>query len=142
LIVIGVDPGKDTGLAAWHALDQSFLFVESMLIHRALARVLELTPSLVIVEDAHQRYNFGDSGRERLQGAGSVKRDSTIWSDFLIDHSIPHLMRRPTRAGTKWTALAFKHATGWQKQTNEHARDAGLIVYKLTPQAIRTLILR
>lgn len=131
MIIVGIDPGTDTGYAEWDVVARQLLACESMLIHQAMARVLELKPALVIFEDARQRQWLGNIGRERLQGAGSIKRDSVIWQDFLTDHRLPYVAHRPMVGGTKMQALPFQRLTKWAPRTNEHARDAAMLVYQM-----------
>ena len=86
----------------------------------------------VRIEDARQRRWLGNKGREALQGAGSIKRDATIWEDFLTDKKIPFEMVAPSRNSTKLSAEVFKRLTGWQGRTSEHSRDAAMLVFKMT----------
>lgn len=131
MIVIGIDPGATTGVAIWDTDTQRLREVASMPIHTALwlvdgesrAGVLKM----VIFEDARLRIWFGKAGREKLQGAGSIKRDCQIWADFLLGEGIPHKAVKPAAGATKWTAERFAKVTGWTKRTNEHARDAALL---------------
>lgn len=135
--VIGIDPGTHTGFAVWDVEAQRFDSLESLPLHRALERVRDLTlfriaqTTPVIFEDARQRTWFGHSGREKLQGAGAAKRDAAIWQDFLEDHGIPYVARKPSAGSTKWPAEQFRRLTKWEPRTNEHARDAGVLVYGL-----------
>lgn len=104
-----------------------------MPIHQAFNIVIELHREgrniFVRVEDARQRKWFGNSGREKLQGAGSAKRDAKIWDDFLKDNGIPYEMVAPKNNRTKLSAEQFTKYTGWKGKTNEHGRDAGMLVY-------------
>jgi hypothetical protein len=133
VIVIGIDPGTKTGYAEWDALTRRFLAVTSMKIHAAMWMVLEAHRtggvSHVVFEDARLRRWFGESGRETLIGAGSVRRDSAIWSEFLADAGIASRALSPKEKGAKYDAARFERLTGWQAQTNEHGRDAGLLVF-------------
>lgn len=131
MIIVGIDPGTDTGYAEWDVQAQQLLACESMKIHQAMQRVLALKPSLVIFEDARQRQWFGNAGREVLQGAGSIKRDSVIWQDFLADHALPYVAHHPMVGGTKMPSLSFQRLTKWAARTNEHARDAAMLVYQI-----------
>lgn len=140
MIIVGIDPGTDTGYAEWHVLEQRLLAVESMLIHQAMQRVLERKPALVIFEDARQRQWFGNAGREVLQGAGSIKRDSVIWQDFLTDHHLPFVAHRPMVGGTKMQSAPFARLTKWTARTNEHARDAGMLVYQMNLPMVQGMI--
>lgn len=92
-----------------------------MKIHEAMDQVMAYSGDLtfVRVEDARKRYWFGNSGREKLQGAGSVKRDSQIWDDFLTYKRINHEMVAPNNNTTKLDSDVFSKLTKWdKKQTN------------------------
>lgn len=128
--IIGIDTGAITGVAVWHSEQKRFEFIGSMPIHRAMKFVSESRPDLVRVEDARKRKWFGSSGREKLQGAGSVKRDAKIWEDFLTDEFISFEMVAPKQNRTKLTAEHFKQITGWAKPTNEHSRDAAMLIFE------------
>lgn len=129
--IIGIDCGKNTGYALWNCNTRQLEVVESYFIHTAIRMVTELHEIyriFVRVEDARQVKFKTDI--YKAQGAGSVKRDATIWEDFLKDLQIMHEMIRPNKSITKWKAAYFNKATGWQASTNEHARDAALLIYK------------
>jgi hypothetical protein len=133
MLVIGIDPGTTTGMATWDATARRLTSVEGLLIHEAMRRVLawhqagEL--SHVVFEDARLRKWFGAAGAEQLQGAGSIKRDCTIWADFLGEHGIPFRGVSPQSKGAKYDAHQFARLTGWKERTNEHGRDAGMLVF-------------
>lgn len=127
--VIGIDCGKNTGFAVWNNIAKKLYRVETMPIHRAMLEVLKCDPAdvLIVVEDARQvRFKVA---AVRAQGAGSVKRDASIWDDFLTDMGYRHIMARPNKRGTKWSADQFKLHTAWTGRTSEHARDAAMLVY-------------
>ncbi|MEH0156487.1 hypothetical protein V6R21_20225 [Limibacter armeniacum] len=128
---IGIDPGTDTGLAVWNASSKSFEKIETKSIHQAFELVLEYKGRdvFVIVEDASKRKWFGDNAEEKKLGAGSIKRDCSIWRDFLSDKGIDSLFVHPMRGGTKIDAKRFKAITGWGKRSSHHARDAAMLVY-------------
>jgi hypothetical protein len=85
---------------------------------------------LVVFEDARLRKWYGKADRERLQGAGSIKRDCTIWSEFLADLAGVRVLAVPPQAGaTKWSAERFAKVTGWTSRTSEHARDAAMLLW-------------
>lgn len=131
-VIIGIDPGKDTGFAWGVKGHESLKEVCSMPIHRAMLKITAMNAKYsvtVYVEDARKRKYFGDNSRAKQQGAGSVKRDCTIWEDFLTDKGIPFQMIHPIRGGTKWKADRFNKATKYKGQTNQNARDAGMIAF-------------
>jgi hypothetical protein len=136
MIYIGIDTGVNTGIAVWFSEQKKLTVVASGMIHECFPIVMKLfnneykTPIKVRVEDARQR-KYITGGREKLQGAGSVKRDAKIWEDFLKDYGIPYEMVAPKNNKTKLTAEAFKKLTGWEGKTNSHGRDAAMLIFNL-----------
>lgn len=131
---IGIDPGTHTGIAVWDDKTKRFVMMETMLIHDALTEVRTLHATLgqdifVIFEDARQRTWFGDNSRQKQQGAGSIKRDCSIWDDFLTDRGIPFRAIPPVKGATKLTEKYFKSITKWKGRTSNHARDAAMLVF-------------
>ena len=142
MICIGIDPGTHTGVAVWDTRERKFLSLDTLPIHRALEKVKEMTHPFwhmdklyhediqVTFEDARQRTWFGHGDvSAKMQGAGSVKRDCSIWEDFCTDYEIPFKARPPLKGGTKVTAEYFRMLTGWEGRTSEHARDAAMLVF-------------
>lgn len=154
MIVVGIDPGRNTGLAVWSTDRLNFDRVESMPLHEAMNEVRLLhegtrelatpthAPLLVVFEDARLRRWFGKMDREQAkygaavrEGAGAAKRDARVWEDFLKSLSVPYVARAPTR--TKWPASYFAATAKWTGRTNEHGRDAGALVVGVnTPMAL------
>jgi hypothetical protein len=137
--IMGIDPGVETGVALWDDVARKFTHVLCLKIHQAMDLVRELKPDVVIFEDARQRNWFGgrDAKQEKFgagvrEGVGSVKRDCGIWEDFLKELGVKYIARAPAAKSTKWKADKFKKVTGWEGRTNEHARDAAVLVYGIT----------
>ncbi|MBV3830157.1 hypothetical protein [Bacteroides xylanisolvens] len=144
MIYIGIDTGVHTGIAIWDNRKRSLEMVKQMPIHRAMAVVQSYADMqktgvgdkiIVRVEDPRQRTWFGtermtrEEERKRLQGVGSVKRDATIWEDYLTELGVEFEMVAPKRNITKMSQEYFKQLTGWKKQTNEHSRDAAMLIF-------------
>lgn len=132
MILVGIDPGVTTGFAI--ANGGILTDVRSMGIVAAMDEIRALCsgsvdPVGVLFEDARLRRWFGRKGREALQGAGSVKRDCTVWSEFLARHEIPYRAVAPGNNFTKLSARQFATITGWRGTTNEHGRDAAMLVH-------------
>lgn len=131
MICIGIDTGVHTGFAVWDTEKRKLVELSTLKIHNAMMRVKELDDSeqvVVYFEDARLRKWFGNAGREQLQGAGSVKRDCSIWQDFLEDLGINYYAIPPKNNRTKVNESFFKKITGWEGRTSEHARDAAFLV--------------
>jgi hypothetical protein len=131
---IGIDCGTNTGFAVWSAKEMKFVKLVSIPIHRALFEVKKAFDSgknlKVYIEDARLRKWFGANSNSKLQGAGSVKRDSTIWEDFCKDYNIPYQLVSPKENKTKLDVKQFKIYTKYEGKTNEHSRDAGMLVFQ------------
>lgn len=138
--VIGIDTGVNTGVATWNVTARKFELIKTTAIHKAMMYVIEMYKTyggsmLVRVEDARLRtwyqssYKTREEEREMLQGVGSVKRDAKIWEDFLTDIGIPFEMIHPKDSIAKVNALTFRNITKYDKPTNEHSRDAAMLVF-------------
>lgn len=132
---IGIDPGKKTGFAVWDHDAKYLAEVSTMSITQAMEKVRMMAAILgrenirMYIEDARKRKWYGRTGRERLKGAGSICRDSTIWDDFCRELGVEYRMIAPRCNTTKLKAAQFKAITKWQGRTDEHARDAACLVF-------------
>ena len=132
--LIAIDPGVHTGFAVWCTDEKRLIEVSCYKAVEAEIRVCRYAiwyepDVLLLFEDARKRRWYGTKGAEALQGAGSIKRDCSRWEEFCIYHSIPHKGIAPQKGATKWDAERFAKVTGWKGRTNEHARDAAMMVY-------------
>ena len=147
MILAGIDPGVTTGLAAWSPAQNRLLRVHSAGIIEAMRWILEDATFLgephggllVVWEDCrqHRVYGAGQRNSGALQGVGSVKRDCGIWEEFLSTHAIPYITRQPRRTRTKLNAEQFQVATGWTDRSNNHGRDAAMLVAGVTETMAR-----
>ena len=138
MIYIGIDPGDNTGFAAWDSRAGFFVEVETYPLHKALDRVKKLAWEThgavhVVFEDARLRKWFAPEHspseyRGKLMGAGAAKRDAKIWEEFLTDYDIPFTAHKPQAGGTKWDKEYWQKVTGWTGSSSEHSRDAALLV--------------
>lgn len=134
-LYIGIDVGTETGLAVWEKEKKAFITIETLPIHRAFDRVKQFftlyshTGVVVVVEDARKRKFFkGEDMAAKQQGAGSIKRDSSIWEVFLEDLGVDYDLVMPR--GTKMDEGTFKLVTKWPHRTSNHARDAAMLVFQ------------
>ena len=132
-IRVGIDPGKNTGVAAYSLSSKKLIMCETDSIIGAMKTIEDFLADKevtieIVYEDAKKRKWFGNSGREKLQGAGSVKRDCSIWEEFARYHRIPCTGIAPQKGCTKMNKDMFTRVTGWKGRTSVHARDAALLV--------------
>lgn len=133
-IIIGIDPGVKTGLAIWDRKRKGFDKIYSsgiLIVQRFIANKYVPDQIYFRLEDARKRTWFGDTKREVLQGAGSIKRDCQIWEEFFLFHGFAYELVAPKNNKTKMDAKLFSRMTSWKERTNEHERDAAMLVFQL-----------
>ena len=138
MLVVGIDPGVNTGIAVWDTVSRAFLDIRSSGIVDAMEYLRRLHSeraiSLVVFEDARQRKWIPREKdlkefKGRAMGAGSVKRDCTIWEEWCKYHHI-ECVKTPPRAGmTKLSDAFFQGLTGYDRRTNNHGRDAAMLIF-------------
>lgn len=128
---IGIDPGVNTGLSLWDGENKKFIIIKQMNIIEALfyCATMSVENTFFRIEDARKRKWFGKAGREQLQGAGSIKRDCQIWEEFMNHIKANCEFVAPKNNKTKLNAIQFKNITKWPGRTNEHNRDAAMLVF-------------
>lgn len=135
MIFIGIDTGVHTGFAVWHSDSKYLAEVSTYTITQAMERVKMIADVRgrdnvrLFIEDARKRTWFGNTGRERLKGAGSVCRDAKIWQDWCAEQGIECRMIAPKNNRTKLSASQFRVLTKWRGRTSSHSRDAALLVF-------------
>lgn len=131
--IIGIDPGKRTGIAIYLDGELLSLFtVNPMEIENVL---IGWGWPTVVFEDSRMQspvFPRGTSPRVMLKIARNVGE---------IDHlcaEIEALCKRlefdavgvsPQRKGRKLNADQFKEITGWARRSNQHERDAAMVAY-------------
>jgi hypothetical protein len=137
--LIGIDCGVKTGFCVYDRLGKMIRVLKTMKIHQAMEMVRTYHLNHrgkvhVTFEDARLvRYKVDDV---KAQGAGSVKRDASVWEGFLSDNDffpggIDFEMKRPNPAATKkeLDESTWRRITRWEGPASEHARDASMLVW-------------
>lgn len=146
---VGIDPGVRTGVSVvgWRSkpLRHEVLVMATLKVHEAMAFVKCIAdmdvPKVMAFEDARERQFFGEDERRvyneirrgrievlnmyrgRVMGAGSVRRESAIWDDYLSDLGVIYVRVIPGYVRTK---VGEGHARdlGWEGKSSKHSRDA------------------
>lgn len=136
---IGIDPGVKTGVAV--AYGGEYVEILSTDILEAMDIILKYKAAgqlRVTIENPRQYKDpnylkYGRSSAHKAQGAGSIKRDFSIWETFFKRHNIYYIAKSPLAVGRMFeNAETFILATGWTKSTNVHAREAAKLIYQYT----------
>ncbi len=153
MMAIGIDTGSNTAVAVWDTEKRAItsLTTYKSAMYGALRQVEQTVAEsdsgvLIRFEDARMRqwvpwYKDERRNRGRAQGAGYVKAHCQIWDDFLKDLSdrnprVKVQAIAPGRNTTKLSAEAFNRITGWQGKSNEHERDAAMLVFGIESRDI------
>jgi hypothetical protein len=154
--VIGIDPGKSTGLAmferkkgslSWHESEQGMTWhLQTFSFWQAVKHLADIqleTPDQlpkVFIEDPNlvkptfHRKLGGESMRSyqaRMnkisQNVGMNKRDAQLLIDWLSLRGWDYYPVPPRKAA-KVAAEQFKKLTGYSKRSSQHARDAAMLI--------------
>lgn len=125
-VAIGIDPGKKTGFAVTE--NGKLTILETVTFWKAYQRVRELVGtsevSVVVIEVPHTKTNW--HGPKAAHDVGRVCREAELLADGIELLGVEVIRQHP--AG-KVSQEYFARVTGWKKRTNEHVRDAGMLVY-------------
>lgn len=140
--VIGIDPGKTTGIAI--ALDGKISqlattdfwgCIEQLQIHDDASVVIELPGTKHVWHD-------GALTKRAIQrtgvNVGSCIREAELLVKWLHMNERNYIIQKPRG---KLTSIQFNRLTGWSNRSNQHERDAGVLCYGLTINSKRETIL-
>lgn len=129
-LYIGIDPGVKTGIAIWDTEKQKFQAIKTCGFweaHEVINSLIGNSMQLIIEDPRKVRFKTDPA---RAQGAGSVKRDASLWEELCVHLGVSYILLRPNKTLTKWSAEKFKRVTGWKGRTSSHARDAAMLVFQ------------
>ena len=134
-IVLGIDPGANTGVA---------LYVDGQLTSLKTVTPVELArtieghrPSRVVFEDSRLQ-SFAWNARLQCRLGPALKTARNLgqvdaWCSLICaiceEMQIPAHGISPRRKGAKLDAEQFAQATGWTGKSNEHSRDAAMVAW-------------
>lgn len=139
---IGIDGGKNTGFAVWDRSMHEFMKLETCDFWTVYKYVVDhFTPKnaeLFIEDPSQNKPVFMKKGVKNqrafsrvAQNVGSVKRETNLLIEGLELEGFEVKRMVPEKGSmTKLNAKAFKNITGYEGRTNEHSRDAGMLVFK------------
>lgn len=134
-VVIGIDPGKQTGYAVYSMTERRLVQVLTTDFWAAYNRVRQWTLQdvhLVVVEVPDSRHVWhGSAGSEKANQRMGLHVGMAIREGELM---VEGLRRSGYNVHTanprgKVDAARFAQFTGWTARTSQHARDAALLCY-------------
>jgi len=139
---IGIDGGKKTGFAVWDRSMHEFMKLESCDFWTAYKYVVDhFTPKnaeLFIEDPSQNKPVFMKKGVRNnkafskvAQNVGGVKRETNLLIEGIELEGFD-VKRIVPRKGimTKIKAEPFRNITGYEGRTNEHSRDAAMMVFQ------------
>lgn len=144
-IFLGIDGGVTTGVALWSRKENklvdvcSFSFWDAIRYFDKIVKMADGMGVTAVVEDPRLiRPVFGkksDFSRKQTYGkisqdVGAMKAYTALMVEWLHEKNIPTILVKPSQyTKTKLDAKTFKNMTKWDKKTNEHSRDAAMLVW-------------
>lgn len=132
-VLIGVDPGRRTGIAIYRA---GLLHdLRTMTPEEARTLIAQVPPDLVVLEDSRRQsavFNRPVSRRAMLKIARNVGEIDQLCREIALtcaSREIPYIGVSPLGKGAKLNAARFKEITGWAGRSNQHERDAAMCAH-------------
>lgn len=135
MIVLGLDPGVNTGLAVYRdgklvELDT----IEPYQIHNVWSSFYEA--KFVVFEDSRLQSHVWIPSQSKGVAANIARKIGMVdaWC-YMIErgcelYDIPYMRVSPKAKGEKLNAEDFKRITGWTGKSNQHERDAAMVAWQ------------
>lgn len=141
---IGIDPGVNTGFAVYESKSKKILELYTTDFWGCTGAINTLFERLgygmvVVIEDPNLNKSIhwnqipdikklGINGQCKFaQNVGMNKKEADLIIKYLKLKGIPHKAIKPT--ASKKDAIYVKRVTGYKGSTNEHTRDAIMLVF-------------
>lgn len=140
-IYIGIDPGVDTGVCVWDADQQTILRLDTLGFwsvigllsayknqHGELLSVVIEDPNLNKAMHWQQKKSVRgfNPATKIAQNVGQNKKEAELIIKYLEANQFSYEAIRPVTR--KIGARVFKHLSGYKDRTNQHVRDAAMLV--------------
>jgi hypothetical protein len=134
-LVMGIDPGEQTGVAIYRGGHLAELFTVSPAKYMSV--LCEYSPALLVIEDSRlQSHVFTgpqETSKVRLKIArniGMVDGFCSILTRLAETLEIPMIGVSPLGKGAKINAAQLATITGWTGKSNQHERDASAVAHQ------------
>lgn len=141
MLLIGIDPGRNTGIAIYNKAERKLERVFSLSFWEAIkfleqfegrddVKVYIENPNLNPSLHKHTAMYGLNQALKVAQDVGRVKEQAQLLIDWLNAHRLKPVEIKPSKAsGTKIKSPYFNKITKYKGRTNEHGRDAAMLVF-------------
>lgn len=132
-MLIGIDPGMNTGIAHFEA--GKLVRLMTIEPHQIERHLDQWKPAGVVFEDSRLLSHTWTTVKSRAaalkmaRNVGEVDAYCRLIFTFCAERRIPVLSISPKGKGAKMDHDSFCELTGWFGQTNEHKRDAAMVAW-------------
>jgi hypothetical protein len=133
-VVLGIDPGANTGMAVYEGGKLKVLLVGHPWNMHGVIK--QFQPDRVVFEDSRLQSNVWSAVGNRAVACNIARKVGQVdaWCTYLVSIcealQIPCHGISPKEKGGKVDAEEFKRITGWTGTSNEHMRDAAMVAWK------------
>lgn len=133
-VIVGIDPGSNTGIAIYRAGVLAEL--QTIEPHQLPEAIERIAPARVVYEDSRLQshtWKRGVNAAAQLKIARDVGQIDA-WCRLITATcerlGIPAHGISPKNKGAKLNAEQFERLTGWEGRSNEHTRDAATVAWQ------------
>ena len=130
-MIIGIDPGAQTGIAVFK--DGALWKLETIDPHQIADYLTKAKPSRVVFEDSRLISHSFTTVKSRAAALKIARNVGEIdaWCKLIVavceDMGITARGISPKNKGPKLDAKQFCQMTGWTSKSNQHERDAAMV---------------
>ena len=132
-IVLGIDPGANTGAALY--IDGTLSRLVTISPDKLARYLASLMPDRVVFEDSRLSSFMWSQVKSRAaalkmaRNVGEIDAWCKLIAAICAELNIPARGISPKGKGAKLSAERFALATGWTASSNEHTRDAAMVAF-------------
>lgn len=130
-VVLGIDPGANTGMATYH--DGKLVSLKTIRPHQMREAIVGA--DMVVFEDSRLTSFMFTTVKSRpvalnmARKVGQVDAFCSLIVAICEELGIPCIGISPKQKGAKLNAEQFEHVTGWMQGSNQHGRDAAMCAF-------------